>query len=68
METASGGFASIRKGVLMEDNSGSNSKSVCVKAMKITEKNGDEGRSNIEKVSHAPLSPCSRDSRPLGVL
>ena len=49
-EIAAGGFASVRMGVLMECNSNPSSKSVCIKAIKVTTKDQKEERGNIEKV------------------
>ena len=69
VEIASGGFASVRKGELKENGSSSNSKSVCIKVIKVAEKNGEEGRGKIEKVSRAPSLPaCSRGPRIPGIL
>jgi hypothetical protein len=53
-EFASGGFANVWKGELMEGNS--NPRSVCIKAMKVAVRDGEGERSNIEKVRNSPSS------------
>lgn len=68
-EIASGGFASIRRGVFTESSSSPDARSVCIKMMKVTVKDGTEGRCNVEKVGGTPFlvtNVC--DSRLLDVL
>ena len=54
---ASGGFADVRRGELMEKNSGR--RRVCLKRIKLAAQEGEEGRMNREKV----INPPSLDGR-----
>ena len=68
-EIASGGFASIRRGEFTESSSSPDARSVCIKTMKVTVKDGTEGRCNVEKVGDTPFLVTNiRDSRLLDVL
>ena len=68
-EIASGGFASIWRGVLVESSSSPDPRNVCIKMMKFTVKDGTEGRCDIEKVgSTLFLVTNICDSRLLDVL
>jgi len=49
---ASGGYANIWKGKLVERDT--YTKRICIKAIKVTVKDGAGGRRNIEKVGDSP--------------
>jgi hypothetical protein len=53
-EFASGGYANVWKGELVERNS--NPRRVCIKAMKIAVRDGEGERNSIEKVGNSPSS------------
>ena len=54
---ASGGFADVRRGELLQKNS--NRRRVCLKRIKLATKDEEEGRMNREKV----INPLSLDGR-----
>lgn len=55
---ASGGFANIWKGKLIERDSNPRSpRMVCIKAIKITARSGEAERNDIEKVCNSPSVP-----------